>query len=171
MKKPVPYEGGSLFTIRFPNTTPKIVLDTLNALREEYGKGFTSKIIEMWHDLFLEGKPEKKPHHIYLEMPGYLTEEQRKTLESKEFQDILNSLAYFLLTKTITPTLQHAPIFYGGIPSQQEQIHQASPASYPSPPGYHEEAASKEQKEETTEEISTDAMDFALKNLFDDGDD
>lgn len=171
MKKPAPYEGGSLFTIRFPNTTPKIVLDTLNELREEHGKSFTSKIIEIWQDLFLEGKPEKKPHHIYLEMPGYLTEEQRKTLESKEFQDILNSLAYFLLTKTITPTLQHAPIFYGGIPSQQEQIQQASSASYPLSPGPQEEAASMEQKEDSSENVSTDAMDFALKNLFDDDDD
>jgi hypothetical protein len=29
---------------------------------------------------------------------------------------MMSSLAYFLLTKTITPTLQNAPVYFGSVP-------------------------------------------------------
>ncbi|MFC0560772.1 hypothetical protein [Halalkalibacter alkalisediminis] len=162
-----PYEGGSLFTIRFPNDTSKIVLDTLNDLKEEYGRGFTSKIIDIWEHTFLEGKQEEvKSNYIHLKMPEFLTEDQRKTLESKEFQDTLSSLAYFLLTKTITPTLQHAPIFYGAVPQEPMQ----QPVLNETPIIKNEEAATVDNSQEE-EEISEAAMSFAAKNLFDDDDD
>jgi hypothetical protein len=163
-----PYEGGSLFTIRFPNDTPRIVLDTLNDLKDEYGRGFTSKIIDIWGNTFSEGKQEEvKSNHIHLKIPEFLTEEQRKTLDSKEFQDTLSSLAYFLLTKTITPTLQNAPIFYGAVPTSQEPMQQ--PVLNETPIIKNEEAASVDNSQEE-EEISEAAMSFAAKNLFDDDD-
>jgi hypothetical protein len=96
------------------------------------------------------------------------TEDQRKTLESKEFQDTVSSLAYFLLTKTITPSLQQSPIFYGAVPTvtvqqtQQEEIQQFQSIQS-------EEAVTVDKESE--EKISEEAMNFAAKNLFGDDDD
>ena len=66
--------------------------------------------------MFSEGKQTKHKNYLHLPIPVFLTEEQRKTLESKQFQDVMSNLAYFLLTKTIPPTLQNAPVYFGGVP-------------------------------------------------------
>ncbi|TDK58150.1 hypothetical protein E2K98_24865 [Bacillus salipaludis] len=172
MKKSTKYEGGSLFTIRFPNTTPDIVLDTLNELKEEHGREFTSKIIDLWNNMFSEGKQVNDNHFLHLQLPVFLTEEQRKTLASKEFQDMMSSLAYFLLTKTITPALQNAPIYFGSAP-----INAATVVPVPT---VGQQAITEEKSEikmdESTEietvnqEVSEEALSFASKYLFDDDD-
>ncbi|MBM7655874.1 hypothetical protein [Neobacillus cucumis] len=166
MKKATKYEGGSLFTIRFPNTTPDIVLDTLNELKEEHGREFTSKIIDLWNNLFSEGKQLNDNHFLHLQLPVILTEEQRKTLASKEFQDMMSSLAYFLLTKTITPALQNAPIYFGSAPINAATV---VPVSTVGQQPITEEKS--EIKETINQEVSQEALSFASKYLFDDDDD
>ena len=174
MKKATKYEGGSLFTIRFPNTTPDIVLDTLNELKEEHGREFTSKIIDLWNNMFSEGKQVNDNHYLHLQLPVFLTEEQRKRLASAEFQDMISSLAYFLLTKTITPALQNAPIYFGSAP-----INAATVVPVPTveqQPIIEEKSdikmeVSTEIKEPINKEVSQEALSFASKYLFDDDDD
>jgi hypothetical protein len=173
MKKPTRYEGGSLFTIRLPNTTPDIVLDSLNDLKEKHGREFTSKIIDLWNHMFSEGKQITDKHYLHLPIPVFLTEEQRKTLESKEFQDMMSSLAYFLLTKTITPTLQNAPIYFGSFPINTTPVFTV--------PNVEEQTTTVEKldikseeltevKETVEKEVSQEALSFASKFLFDDDD-
>jgi hypothetical protein len=165
MKKATKYEGGSLFTIRFPNTTPDIVLDTLNELKEEHGREFTSKVIELWNNMFSEGKQVNDNHFLHLQLPLILTEEQRKTLAGKEFQDMMSSLAYFLLTKTITPALQNAPIYFGSAPINAATV---VPVSTVGQQPITEEKL--EIKETVHQEVSQEALSFASKYLFDDDD-
>ena len=174
MKKTAKYEGGSLFTIRLPNSTPEIVLDSLNELKEKHGREFTSKIIDLWNNMFSEGKQTNDKHYLHLPIPVFLTEEQRKTLESKQFQDMMSSLAYFLLTKTITPTLQNAPIYFGSVPINTAPVVNASTATQQ--PVTVEKSVIKtgestEIKEKANEEVSQEALSFASKFLFDDDDD
>ncbi|MCM3569837.1 hypothetical protein [Neobacillus mesonae] len=174
MKKSTKYEGGSLFTIRFPNTTPDIVLDTLNELKEEHGREFTSKIIDLWNNMFSEGKQVNDNHYLHLPIPAFLTEEQRKTLDSKEFQDMMSSLAYFLLTKTITPALQNAPIYFGSAPINASTV---GPVPTIGQQLITEEKSeiimeeSTEIEETVNQEVSQEALSFASKYLFDDDDD
>ncbi|OIK14236.1 hypothetical protein BIV60_12070 [Bacillus sp. MUM 116] len=172
MKKASKYEGGSLFTIRFPNTTPDIVLDTLNELKEKHGREFTSKIIDRWHNMFSEGKQTNDKHYLHLPIP-FLTEEQRKTLESKEFQDMMSSLAYFLLTKTITPALERAPIYFGSAPINTAPVVTNKVGQQPITEEKSEIKLeeSSEVKETVNQEVSQEALSFASKFLFDDDDD
>jgi hypothetical protein len=174
MKKATKYEGGSLFTIRFPNTTPDIVLDTLNKLKEEHGREFTSKIIDLWNNIFSEGKQGNDKHTLHLQLPVFLTEEQRKTLASKEFQDTMSSLAYFLLTKTITPDLESAPIYFGSPPINTASIVPIPTVGQQPITEVTSEIKLEESsgiKETVNQEVSQEALSFASKYLFDDDDD
>lgn len=171
MKKAPKYEGGSLFTIRFPNTTPDIVLETLNELKEKHGREFTSKIIDLWSNMFSEGKQTNNNHYLHLPMPVFLTEEQRKTLDSKEFQDMMSSLAYFLLTKTITPALENAPIYFGSAPiNTASVVPTVGQQSMPEENSEIKLKESTERKETVNQEVSQEALNFASKFLFDDDD-
>lgn len=171
MKKAPKYEGGSLFTIRFPNTTPDIVLDTLNELKEKHGREFTSKIIDLWSNMFSEGKQTNNTHYLHLPIPVFLTEEQRKTLDSKEFQDMMSSLAYFLLTKTITPALENAPIYFGSAPiNTASVVPTVGQQSMPEENSEIKLKESTERKETVNQEVSQEALNFASKFLFDDDD-
>jgi hypothetical protein len=172
MKKAPKYEGGSLFTIRFPNTTPDIVLETLNELKEKHGREFTSKIIDLWSNMFSEGKQTNNKHYLHLPMPVFLTEEQRKTLDSKEFQDMMSSLAYFLLTKTITPALENAPIYFGSAPiNTTSVVPTVGQQSITVEKAELKLKESPEIKETVNQEVSQEALNFASKFLFDDDDD
>ena len=174
MKKTAKYEGGSLFTIRLPNSTPEIVLDSLNELKEKHGREFTSKIIDLWNNMFSEGKQTNDKHYLHLPIPVFLTEEQRKTLESKQFQDMMSSCGLFSLTKTITPTLQNAPIYFGNVPIKTEPVVNAPTATQQQvtmEKSVIKTGESTEIKEKANEEVSQEALSFASKFLFDDDDD
>ena len=87
---------------------------------------------------------------------------------------MMSSLAYFLLTKTITPTLQNAPVYFGSVPINAAPVVNAPTATQQPVTMEDSEIKTEEStevKEKANEEVSQEALSFASKILFDDDDD
>ncbi|MBL4952167.1 hypothetical protein JK635_08070 [Neobacillus sp. YIM B02564] len=88
----VHYQAGSTISFRLPSDTPKEILDTLNKLKQQEGRGFSQRMIQ----LFFQALSEWDKYEVRVSLEN-LTDDERRWLDDDHTKALIQAMIENLL--------------------------------------------------------------------------